>query len=209
MEDRLEGKNHRNPALGAKWPVASLGRLSALEHPARLDPHRNVTLGEAGTSTSTGDKYTSTWHSFNASFPALVFHLVIYDEAEARPPSCGGKAQGPGFVVQDGVTFSTTSCVSQDKTTARFDVAIRNGLSPTCVYLEQISTDSVDRVFTTEIDIAPPSQPVAINSAYSLWNINLPVPDMLYAIGTEVDGVKYSTTDLHRTSDSEFVFSPC
>lgn len=95
----------------------------------------NVTLGEAGTSTSTGDKYTSTWYSFNASFPASFLGLdaaagvtslrfVVNDKVEDQG--------GLGFAVQDGVMFSTTSCVSQDKTTARFDVAVR---VPTIVYL--------------------------------------------------------------------------
>jgi hypothetical protein len=79
-------------------------------------------------------------------------------------------------------------------------VQVRNGVHPSRVYLEEVSNDSVGRVITTEIDIAPPppARPVVENSAYSIWSINLTDPTALYGIGAEINGVKYSTTDLHR-----------
>jgi hypothetical protein len=55
-------------------------------------------------------------------------------------------------------------------------------------------------VITTGIDITlpPPTRPVVANSAYSIESINFIDPTALYGIGAEINGVKYSTTDLHR-----------
>ncbi|KAJ7895398.1 heme peroxidase [Mycena leptocephala] len=67
--------------------------------------------------------------------------------------STGGKHTAACFM------FSDTSCAISTPFTGRFDVAVRNGVHPSRVYLEEVSNDSVGRVITTEIDIAPPPPP--------------------------------------------------
>ncbi|KAJ6464906.1 hypothetical protein C8R45DRAFT_939751 [Mycena sanguinolenta] len=112
---------------------------------------------------------------------------------------------GLGFALQDGFMFSQTSCLFGDPVVGKFDVAVRNGVNPARVYLEQLITDSVQRVSVSEIDIVPPSEPVAANAAYSLWSINTTAATTFYGIGAEIDGVKYSTTDTHAM----ILFPPC
>ncbi|KAJ6589944.1 putative L-ascorbate oxidase [Mycena vulgaris] len=109
---------------------------------------------------------------------------------------------GAGFAVQDGVLFSETSClVSRGLWAARIDVAVRVGVNPTRVYLEQELRDEVGRPFIAETDIAPPAQAAPANAAYSIWSIVLDhdvSPIATYSIGAEVDGVKIATNDAHE-----------
>jgi hypothetical protein len=78
-------------------------------------------------------------------------------------------------------------------------------VNPTRVYLEQISTDSVQRDVVTEIDIIAPTQPVVANSAYVLWSMNLTDQSLEFTVGAEIDGVKYSTTNVLSFEE----FPPC
>ncbi|KAK7018135.1 hypothetical protein R3P38DRAFT_2405926, partial [Favolaschia claudopus] len=162
----------------------------------------NATLGFTGTSSSTGGKYTAAWYAFNASNSDSAISLdaaagvkslsfVVNDQLEDQ--------NGVGFAIQDGFMFSKTSCRIQSPFTGRFDVAVRNGVNPTRVYLEEISTDDTQKVTVTEIDIiSPPTSAVFGDSAYyALWSINLTDPTTVYSIGAEIGGVKYSTTDEH------------
>ncbi|KAJ6616379.1 heme peroxidase [Mycena sp. CBHHK59/15] len=158
----------------------------------------NVTLGFVAMSSSTGGRYSAAWYGFKAGFLSL--------DPAAGIKSMGfvvdGKLEdqgGVGFAVQDGVIFSETSC--QSRSAGRLDVAVRNGLNPTRVYLEHVTSDSVGRLVIVEIDIAPPAQPIAANSVYSMWSMNLTDPIALYSIGAEINGVKFSTTDQHSFID--------
>ncbi|KAJ7447506.1 heme peroxidase [Mycena galericulata] len=126
---------------------------------------------------------------------------------------------GIGFAIQDSFMLSETSCKIEDPFTGRMDVAVRaalyicsrvvmseefqvrNGVNPTRVYLEEVTTDRVSRPIIVEIDITPPAEPVAANSAYSLWSINLTDPNTFYSIGAEIDGVQYSTNDQHTFNE--------
>ncbi|KAJ7830416.1 hypothetical protein B0H14DRAFT_3143560 [Mycena olivaceomarginata] len=77
----------------------------------------------------------------------------------------------------------------------RLDVAIRNDLNPSRVFLVQVGTvDSVDRQIVVETDIPRPTQPVSANTNYSIWSIAL-TDENSYFIGAEVDGVKFSGND--------------
>ncbi|KAF8129452.1 hypothetical protein K438DRAFT_1999855 [Mycena galopus ATCC 62051] len=151
----------------------------------------NATLSFVGVSSSTGGKYDG--GSFLSLDPGAgvtsLMSFVVDDRLEDQ--------NGLGFVVQDGFMFSQTSCVVENPFTGRFDVAVPNDVNPTRIYLEELVTDSIQRVSVVEIDITPPSQPIAVNSAYSLWSINLTAQITFYGIAAEIDGVKYSTTDTH------------
>ncbi|KAJ6452484.1 hypothetical protein C8R45DRAFT_1193912 [Mycena sanguinolenta] len=139
----------------------------------------NATLTFYGLSFSTGGKYSAAWYVRNTTE-----FSVLYLDAIAGVKSLSfivdGELQdqnGLGFAIQDGFMFAT--------------------VNPTRVYLEQTTTDSVERIAVVEIDISPPSQPVALNSAYSLWSINVTSPTAPYGIGVEIQGVKYSSTEAH------------
>ncbi|KAJ7496803.1 heme peroxidase [Mycena latifolia] len=101
---------------------------------------------------------------------------------------------GVGFLVNDGVVFSETSCAtSLDPVAGRFDVAVRNGLNPTRVYLEEATRDSVSRPILVETQLSPPTQPVAAETAYAIWSIDLDNPFASYTVAAEVDGAKIVT----------------
>ncbi|KAJ7804117.1 heme peroxidase [Mycena olivaceomarginata] len=185
------------------------------EDPSRLvrmlwDDHAqgtgNTTMGFAGTSSATHGKHSAAWYGFNdtcldpaAGVKSLSF--VVNGKLEDQG--------GLGFAVQDGYMLSATSCsMGNNPLTGRVDVAVRNGVNPARVYLEMTNHDSVGRIVITEIDIPRPSQPVAANSAYSLWSLNLSDQNVVFLtfnIGAEIDGVKYSTTNLLRLNS----FAPC
>ncbi|KAF7330711.1 Peroxidase [Mycena sanguinolenta] len=137
----------------------------------------NATLGFAGLSSFTGGKYSAVWYGFNATSPLSFLSLdaiagvtslsfVVDNELEDQ--------DGLGFAPQDGFMFSQMSCLFGDP-------VVRNGVNPTRVYLEQSITDSVQRVSVSEIDIVPPSEPIAANAAYSLWSINITEATTSYA----------------------------
>ncbi|KAJ7920924.1 putative L-ascorbate oxidase [Mycena leptocephala] len=162
------------------------------------------------TSSSTGGKYTATWYGFNSTIFGITGPVLLDPVAGVTSLSfvVDGILEdqgGLGFAIQDGFMLSKTSCQGGAPVTGRIDVAVRNGVNPSRVYLEQINIDSVQRRSITEIDITPPSQPVAVNSAYSLWSMNLTDQGMTFTIGAEIDGTKYSTTD----EISFFDFAPC
>ncbi|KAJ7191162.1 heme peroxidase [Mycena haematopus] len=157
----------------------------------------NSSLTFVGTSSSTGGKYSATWYWFN---PTLRFGSITGLNATAGVKSLSfvvdGKVEdqgGVGFAVQDGFMLAQTSCSTGAPEVGRVDVAVRNGVNVTRVYLEKIGTDSVHRVVITEIDIPRPSpgEGVAPNSGpYWVWSMNLTDQSMQFTIGAEIDGVK-------------------
>ncbi|KAF7375657.1 Peroxidase [Mycena sanguinolenta] len=183
-----------------------------------LDDHlgdtNNVTLIASGVSSAVGGRYTAAWYSFapvpTAPGPAPVLSLNATTGITNMRFVVDGKVEdqdGLGFAVLDGVVFSETSCYTSldPPFTWRFDVAVRNGLNVTRVYLEELGvTDSVGRIIVPEVDIVPPVQPVAVNANYSIWSINVTGTDS-YSIGFELDGGKFSTNNPH----SVFDLSPC
>ncbi|KAF7340536.1 Peroxidase [Mycena sanguinolenta] len=160
----------------------------------------NNTMRFSGLSSSTGGKYSAAWYSVFSGTIANFLSLDPTAGITSMSFLVDGQLEdqnGLGFAIQDGFMLSKTSCQIEPFVSARFDVAVRNGVNATRVYLEQITTDTLQRVVVVEIDIPPPSQPVAINSAYSLWSVNVTNPNVPYAIGAEIDGIKYSTTALY------------
>ncbi|KAJ6452488.1 heme peroxidase [Mycena sanguinolenta] len=125
----------------------------------------NRTMTPSGPSSSTGGKYNAAWYSItSANFLSIdpaagVTSLSFLVDGQLEDQN------GLGFAIQDGFMLSKTSCqISPKAKPARFDVAVRNGLNVTRVYLEQITADSLQRTVVVETDIPPPTQPVAINS---------------------------------------------
>ncbi|KAJ6488996.1 heme peroxidase [Mycena sanguinolenta] len=183
-----------------------------------LDDHlggtNNVTLIASGVSSAVGGRYTAAWYSFapvaTAPGPAPVLSLNATAGITSMRFVVDGKVEdqdGVGFAVEDGVIFSETSCYTSldPPFTGRFDVAVRNGVNPTRVYLEELGvTDSVGRIIVPEVDIVPPAQPVTVNANYSLWSINV-TGTQAYYIGFELDGTKFSSNNPH----SVFDLSPC
>ncbi|KAJ7920561.1 heme peroxidase [Mycena leptocephala] len=138
----------------------------------------NSTLNFVSTSSSTGGKYNATWYGFNStvfggSKPLLLDPVAGVTSLSFVVDGILEDQGGLGFAIQDGFMLSQTSCQGGAPVTGRVDVAVRNGVNPSRVYLEQINIDSVQRRSITEIDITPPSQSVAANSAYLLWSMNL------------------------------------
>ncbi|KAK7038552.1 peroxidase [Favolaschia claudopus] len=196
------------------WNTApSTSRSVRLLYTTHLGTTGNVTLGDAGISSSTGNKYTSSWYSFNASFPFSFLGIDAVAGVTSLSFLIDGKLEnqgGLGYAVQDGVLFSSTSCTIPGGKTVRFDVAVRKTASPIRVFLENIDTDALDMPLITEIDVPRPANPISINDAYEIWSLDLPAAGNSYGIGAEFPGgVKYSSEDLHHPSGGEFVFNTC
>ncbi|KAF8173511.1 hypothetical protein K438DRAFT_1980775 [Mycena galopus ATCC 62051] len=70
---------------------------------------------------------------------------------------------GVGFAIQDGYAFSETSClISFNETTGlpiseQFDVAVRNGVPLSRLYLEQEVQDSTQLISVVETEISRPA----------------------------------------------------
>ncbi|KAF7342606.1 Peroxidase [Mycena sanguinolenta] len=169
----------------------------------------NITLEFAGLSSSTGGKYSAAWYDFNATDRLSTLYLDAAAGVKSLSFAVDGALEdqnGLGFAIQDGFLFSQTSCQVAVPLSGRIDVAVWNGVNPTRVFLQEITvtTDSVQRIVVTELDILPPAEPVPANSAYSIWSINVTDVGANYGIGAEIDGVKYPVTDPHS-----FTFPLC
>ncbi|KAJ7042382.1 hypothetical protein C8F04DRAFT_75587 [Mycena alexandri] len=66
---------------------------------------------------------------------------------------------GVGFAVQDGFAFSTTSCFFDNNRTAQYDVAVRNDVNLTSLYIETEQRDSTSMSVSPRPHFSPP--PVA------------------------------------------------
>ncbi|KAF7343034.1 Peroxidase [Mycena venus] len=99
---------------------------------------------------------------------------------------------GVGFPVQDTVVFSTTSCFFSNNFTAQYNVAVRKGVNVTSVYIETQASDSSGHIVITETNFFSPDSTVAVNSAYSIWTLNLAGSPFTRYVGAEIDGVKSS-----------------
>ncbi|KAJ6589732.1 hypothetical protein B0H19DRAFT_1249252 [Mycena capillaripes] len=166
---------------------------------------RNASLDAAFVATS----YIS--YAFNQTAGGLRASLLLSPAAGITTMRflVNGKLEdqgGVGFAVQNGMMFSTSSCLTpENPLKGRFDIAVRNGFNPTRVYLEQEMLDEVNRTVVVETDITPPATPVpAGNNAYSLCSIHTD-NTKTFTIGAEVNGVKYSTPDGHPLDQ----LSPC
>ncbi|KAJ6497776.1 heme peroxidase [Mycena sanguinolenta] len=155
------------------------------------DDHNGATFNTTlparrlGTSSAINDLYQATWYgvdelTFDGVAGITNMRFTVNGELEDQ--------NGLGFPVQDSVLFSTSSCVSSHSPIlARIDVAVRNGVNATRVFLEHASSGGTEAAVITRIDIPPPTHPIAVNAAYSVWSTNL-TDNLLYTIGAEIDG---------------------
>ncbi|KAJ7185156.1 heme peroxidase [Mycena haematopus] len=152
----------------------------------------NTTLPalRAGLSSAINDVYSAAWYGLDAfTFDGVagITTLRFTVNGELKDQN------GLGFPVQDSVLFSMSSCLfSPHPISARIDIAVRNGVNPTRIFLEHVTTDSTGVPVVTQTDIPRPAQAVAANAAYSIWSHNL-TDNLFYTIGAEIDGVNIST----------------
>ncbi|KAJ6525133.1 heme peroxidase [Mycena capillaripes] len=162
----------------------------------------NVSLPADVLGSALGGRIPSIWYNFNQTAKGDQTALLLKPKAGITNMrfTVNGKLEdqgGVGFEVQDGIMFSTSSCrTSKDPFKGRIDIAVRNGFNPDRVYLEETTLDDVNRTVVNEINVPKPVQPVAANSAYSLWSFNTDSPKGFY-IGAEVNGAKISTSEKH------------
>ncbi|KAJ7806389.1 hypothetical protein B0H14DRAFT_2610455 [Mycena olivaceomarginata] len=88
---------------------------------------------------------------------------------------------GLGFLVQADVVMSACSWLNHLDTP-------NEGL----VHIATDERDSVDRPIVVGIDMEPPSQPLAANASYLMWNLELNTTQRFtsFNIGAEINGVK-------------------
>ncbi|KAJ7342452.1 heme peroxidase [Mycena albidolilacea] len=126
-----------------------------------------VAMKASGTASAVAGRYTSAWYAFNSTVDPVAGITSMRFLVDGTLEDQGGV----GFAVQDGIFFTKTSCItSQSPRTARFDVAVRNGLNPTRLVLEQELRDNVNRPIVVTTEISSSTQSVALNDAYSLWS---------------------------------------
>ncbi|KAJ7910978.1 hypothetical protein B0H13DRAFT_2328744 [Mycena leptocephala] len=160
----------------------------------------NLSLPPAGVSTSTGGLYSAAFYSILDNRGPLLLDAVA--GIKNMRFVVDGKLEdqgGIGFPVQDGVLYSTSSCITSGMQffppfTGRFDVAVRDGLNPTRVFLERLEMDNVGRPIIVETDVPRPDQPVPTGAGYSIWSIILTQSGIdafaMYTLGAEVNGEK-------------------
>ncbi|KAJ7453290.1 putative L-ascorbate oxidase [Mycena galericulata] len=171
---------------------------------------KSTPLAFAGTASSTGGRYNSAWYAINGTTSTVSLEPAAGIKSLSFVVDGTLENQGGiGFAVQDSFMMSQTSCLTTPSTLeGHLDVAVRNGVNLERLYVKPVTSDSIDRLFVVEIDIPRPAKPVAINSAYSLWSLNLTNAFTLEFVdaylGAEIDGVKYT-----NTIPSLFDLPPC
>ncbi|KAJ7234801.1 heme peroxidase [Mycena rebaudengoi] len=160
--------------------------------------NNNVTLRSEG---EVNNRRTSAaWYTFDPTEDLAFVSIDAVAGITSMKFAIDGKLEeqgGIGFAIQDSVVFSATSCVTSFDghvpLAGRYDIAVRDGVNPTRVYLEQETKDSVQRPIIVETDVPRPTTPVAANAAYSIWSISSNETVASYTIGAEIDGVKITT----------------
>ncbi|KAF7342268.1 Peroxidase [Mycena venus] len=154
----------------------------------------NVTVVQDSVVTVSGGRYNAAWYVFDhIATPALARLDAVAGITSIRF-TVDNKLEdqgGVGFAVQDDIMFAASSCFTLDSNngdTGRFDVAVRTGVDPTRVYLEQSARDSVDRPTTIEIDLTP--HPVDPNATFGIWSITQALSFTSFTIGAEIGGAK-------------------
>ncbi|KAF7336114.1 Peroxidase [Mycena venus] len=191
----LDGSNLQFSGEVRFWnKTADPNRSVSLQWDDNVGGTHNVSTQASGVSSAVAGRFTAAWYAFNSTLDAVAgitsMRFLVDGKVEDQ--------NGVGFAVQDGILYSKTSCLqSQNPLTGRLDVAVRNGLNPTHVFLEQEVRDSVNRPVVVSIEVPRPAQALAANDAYSLWSItvadnNVGVgssPATAFTITAEVGGV--------------------
>ncbi|KAJ6482910.1 heme peroxidase [Mycena vitilis] len=162
----------------------------------RVGGEHNFTLPANGEISNSGGRNTAAFYEFsaqddvdtplslNATAGITAMRFVVDGTLEDQ--------SGVGFPLQDSAVLSASSCLNSTASGAlvgRLDIAIRNNVSPSRVYIATESFDNTTRPFVTEIDVPRPSQSVVANSVYSMWSLDLNTPEnFAYTISVDVDG---------------------
>ncbi|KAJ7855215.1 hypothetical protein B0H13DRAFT_2578089 [Mycena leptocephala] len=173
--------------------------LSETDQPVQilLDDHfggvHNMTL----LPTEISNNGLTTWYPFNGTADDGIGFLSINAATGIKSMRfiVNGKLEdqgGIGFPVQDALAFSTTSCrtPSSGRPTAKFDVAVRKGVNPTRVYLEQDEKDGTGFPFSTEGDSFSLVEGGSPGAPYTIWTANLTEPGLTRYVVAEIDGTK-------------------
>ncbi|KAF7345939.1 Peroxidase [Mycena venus] len=126
-----------------------------------LGGENNATLRFTQAVTGSGGRNTAVWYTFNPanqpflSLDATAGITTMRFAVDNKLEDQGGL----GFAAPDDVVFAASSCFIPNTNgipTGRWDIAVRNDIKPTRVYLEYEIRDSVDRPIAQEIDVPPP-----------------------------------------------------
>ncbi|KAF7328171.1 Peroxidase [Mycena venus] len=173
----------------------------------------NVTLRFSHVTSSSGGRNTAAWYTFNPADDVSFLSLDPEAGITTMRFAVGDKLEdqgGVGFATQDDVLFSTSSCFDADGNGGRWDIAVRNGVAPTRVYLEAQTRDNISRPIVLETDVPPPvpQGPTNATAPYAIWSVEVKgnfESFKTYNVGAEVGGVKATRIGQHSLSD----FSPC
>ncbi|KAJ6550225.1 heme peroxidase [Mycena capillaripes] len=171
----------------------------------------NITLTDGGGFSNSGGRHIAEFYSFSA-VPQIFLAIdaatgitnmrfTVNDELEDQG--------GLGFSLQDNVVISMSSCFNfgfNGSIAGQFDVAVRNFLTPTRVYVAAETFDSIGRPLVVEIELSPPSSSAAPGSpSYSIWSASVTAETAytFYTVAAEVDGSTLSGPHV------AFGFFPC
>ncbi|KAJ6574935.1 heme peroxidase [Mycena capillaripes] len=189
----LDGDNLVLTADVRFWNMtADTSRVVVMLWDDHVGATHNTTLAarRLGTSFAINSRYSAAWYGLDSfAFDAIAGITNMRFTVNGQLEDQGGI----GFAIQDSVLFSQSSCLfSPHPISARIDVAVRNGVNPSRIFLEHVTADSTGAISVTETDIPPPPEPVAGNAIYSIWSLNL-TNNLYTSLGAEIDGVKIST----------------
>ncbi|KAJ7815321.1 putative L-ascorbate oxidase [Mycena olivaceomarginata] len=172
------------------------------DHTVRLlwDDHlggmNNITLPAEGGFNNSGGRFTGAFYAFSpVSAPFLSIdaaagitkmRFTVDDKLEDQG--------GLGFPLQDSVVLSASSCFDfafNGSISGHLDIAVRNNITPTRVFMEAEISDDSGRPLVVEINVPRPSEPAAANATYSIWSVavNSDHQYHFFSVGAEVDGV--------------------
>ncbi|KAK7053583.1 peroxidase [Favolaschia claudopus] len=190
-------------------------RLLWDDHNGSNNANNNSTLRFSRAETSSGGRNKFAFYTFSPDTDGTGQTFIGLDAAAGITNmrfAVNNKIEdqgGLGFPMKDDIMFSSSSCytgTSRDPTGGRIDIAVRNGVNPTRIYLERQGRDNTSRPTLQEIDVPVPKTTVPSgSSAYSIWSYQLPTDRLSiiagYNIGAEVNGVKSPRTYFQRSVD--------
>ncbi|KAF7354219.1 Peroxidase [Mycena venus] len=155
----------------------------------------NITLPFGGGFTNSGGRNTGVYYTFSttpsdslsidAAAGITQMRFTVNDKLEDQG--------GLGFLLPDGVVISTSSCIDFDfngSITGHLDLAVRNTITPTRVFIEAETSDDSGRPIVVEIEVPRPSEAATANATYSIWSVQLNSDQQFnfYTVGAELDG---------------------
>ncbi|KAJ7910402.1 heme peroxidase [Mycena leptocephala] len=156
----------------------------------------NITLSAQGRFTNSGGRHMGAFYAFSpvpqqflsidAAAGITKMRFTVDDELEDQ--------DGLGFPLQDSVVLAASSCLNfsfNGSLSGRVDIAVRNSITPTRIFIEAEMSDHTGAPIVVEIDVPRPSEPAAANATYTIWSVpvNSDQPYNMFTVGAEIDGV--------------------